>query len=166
MFNGYTWQTRVLEVRLDRLIPDYDQARMAGIGIPVGSTAGVTRPPVPGGFSTVSGQYLHLGTGGSVSGAANSNHNALCAGFTPLATDAAPSTNLSVLLGGHNLYVSQNLPTSSPFSQNLSSRPSSSSGAVQDSLDFLLSSSSGTGGAEFQSIDPNANRTLFVGNVC
>jgi len=24
MFNGYSWQTRVLEVRLDRLLPDFD----------------------------------------------------------------------------------------------------------------------------------------------
>ena len=170
IFNGYTWQTRVLEVRLDRFIPDYDQGRMVtgpGIGIPMGSTAGVTRPLVPGGFSTVSGQYLALGTGGSAGGAAiNSTHNALGAGFAPLAPDAAPTTNLSLLLAGHNHYVSQNL-SASPFSQNLSSsRPSSSSGAMQDSLDFLLSSSSATSGAEFQSIDPNPNRTLFVGNVC
>jgi RNA recognition motif-containing protein len=32
MFNGYTWQTRVLEVRLDRLMPEYELGRV-GIGI-------------------------------------------------------------------------------------------------------------------------------------
>ncbi|KAF9051654.1 hypothetical protein BJ165DRAFT_1340519 [Panaeolus papilionaceus] len=43
MFNGYSWQTRILEVRLDRLMPEYDPAylaTMASAGMSINSTAG------------------------------------------------------------------------------------------------------------------------------
>ncbi|PPR06524.1 hypothetical protein CVT24_001443 [Panaeolus cyanescens] len=43
MFNGYSWQTRILEVRLDRLMPEYDPvylATMASVGLSA-------NPPAP-----------------------------------------------------------------------------------------------------------------------
>ncbi|KAF9530170.1 hypothetical protein CPB83DRAFT_763507 [Crepidotus variabilis] len=48
MFNGYTWQTRVLEVRLDRLMPEYEQGATStpvGIGsLGAGPSIGVGNP--------------------------------------------------------------------------------------------------------------------------
>ncbi|KAF8155705.1 hypothetical protein B0H34DRAFT_850470 [Crassisporium funariophilum] len=38
MFNGYSWQTRVLEVRLDRLLPDYDSPLPSAAGGGSGSS--------------------------------------------------------------------------------------------------------------------------------
>ncbi|KDR79980.1 hypothetical protein GALMADRAFT_62660 [Galerina marginata CBS 339.88] len=38
MFNGYSWQTRVLEVRLDRLLPDYD-TQFSSLGSSTPSTS-------------------------------------------------------------------------------------------------------------------------------
>jgi RNA recognition motif-containing protein len=40
MFNGYSWQTRILEVRPDRLPPDFDNPSLVG-----GFTAGLSNLP-------------------------------------------------------------------------------------------------------------------------
>jgi hypothetical protein len=151
MFNGYTWQTRVLEVRLDRLMPEYEQGRV-GMGTGIGT-------------AMATGPYLGLTTGGSLSGAASSAQSGLGSGHTGIActVETGPSTNLPLL--AHPNAVASPILRTSTFSQNfVPSRPSSSSAAVQD-LDFLHSSGS-AGAIEFQSTDPTANRTLFVGNVC
>lgn len=145
MFNGYTWQTRVLEVRLDRLLPEYEVGRV-GIGTGVMSmsgaaevVSGISGPPMPGGIASGDALYLGLGIGGSVGGAAQ---NTL--GSSPTSADANPRT--------------------STFPQSfVPSRPLSSLAAAHDPLDFLHSSNSVADASDFQSTDC---RTLFVGNVC
>lgn len=142
MFNGYTWQTRVLEVRLDRLMPEYELGRVG-----IGSSVGVAMPGVvPGVSAPSSGSTLYLGLGisgsGSGGGAVNSTtHTAL------LPSDAGPNSHFRA-----SHFVQSFVP----------SRPSSSSAAVQDPLDFLHSSAFTSSATE---LDSTANRTLFVGNV-
>ena len=169
MFNGYTWQTRILEVRLDRLMPEYELGRVGigtGVGVAIANAQGLGSavsgtPSIAGG----SGPLLGLGIGGSgsVGGAANSTNPALGSGLTTFTTDTGLSTDLSLLAGFNNP-----LPNPSLRAPHLSvpSRPSSSSAALQDPLDFLHSSGFTSGATESQSTDPATNRTLFVGNVC
>jgi len=154
MFNGYTWQTRVLEVRLDRLMPEYELGR-AGIG----TSVGVAMPGVGPGVSAPSsgsGMYLGLGISGSGSGG-GAVHTAM---GSVLPSDD-PSTDLSLLAALSPVTRASHFPQSF-----VPSRPSSSSAAVQDPLDFLHSSAFTSGAAELHSTDTTANRTLFVGNVC
>lgn len=49
MFNGYSWQTRILEVRPDRLPPDFDNSLGASPG--TGFVGGVSNVPSPLGAS-------------------------------------------------------------------------------------------------------------------
>jgi hypothetical protein len=154
MFNGYTWQTRVLEVRLDRLMPEYEHTRLgSGMGVlSTGAGAGISGSP------SIASPYLGLGVGGSVGGA----NPGFGSGFTALAGDTDPSTHLASRAGFHP--GATPILRESPFSQKFSPRPPSSSAAVQDPLDFLHSSTSAADPSEFHS-DSNATRTLFVGNV-
>lgn len=45
MFNGYSWQTRVLEVRPDRLPPDFDGLNPSSAPFSATSSPGVFSPP-------------------------------------------------------------------------------------------------------------------------
>lgn len=61
MFNGYSWQTRVLEVRLDRLLPEHDSPLYTSIGS--STTSSSRSSPYPSLPSTSSSQ---LGSSPSV----------------------------------------------------------------------------------------------------
>lgn len=164
MFHGYTWQSRVLEVRHDRLMPDYE----GDIMIYPQSTGGVSAMG-KGPGSTGSGGPHSLNIGGSVSGAnpgiqgsglgsrfaSGSSTTGLGPHFGSVSTQGINNTSK---IGPFNSStpLSSSFPTSVPVP---SSRPSSSS-AVHGS-DF----SSQSAGANFQHPDSTANKTLFIGNV-
>jgi len=163
IFNGYTWQTRVLEVRLDRLIPEYEM-------MPIGTATMPSTSAGPGGGlgtsvattgATGSAQYsLHMtmGTGGSAGGASYVGMSGSLAALGS-ASGAGASTNQ---FAPNSAICSATSPLATSFA---SFRPPSSSAPSQDPLDILHSSTSASNALNFQTPDPNANRTLFVGNV-
>jgi len=53
MFNGYSWQTRVLEVRLDRLLPEYEAQALSVPGSAT-SSGHISLPSHHGSFSSIS----------------------------------------------------------------------------------------------------------------
>ena len=157
MFNGYTWQTRVLEVRLDRLIPEYEMMpSTTGSAGPGGGATSVATTGATG--SAQYGLHMTMGIGGSAGGAYVGRLAALGS-----ASGAGASTNLS-LPSAPNIVSSRS--ATPPLATSFASfRPSSSSAPSQDPLDIPHSSASASNAFTFQTPDPNANRTLFVGNV-
>lgn len=68
MFNGYSWQTRVLEVRADRLPPDFDSplgsvVNSPGHNLTIGS-GGISKAPSPLGLSSTINPLLAIPTVG------------------------------------------------------------------------------------------------------
>ncbi|KAF9473324.1 RNA-binding domain-containing protein, partial [Pholiota conissans] len=74
MFNGYSWQTRILEVRLDRLLPEYDPAQLqlsssssqnvgssSGASTSTGSTSHPSMTPVSSIHGSMSSRNLFVG---------------------------------------------------------------------------------------------------------
>jgi RNA recognition motif-containing protein len=155
MFNGYSWQTRVLEVRPDRvgadLGPEGSGMGGAGVGVGVGAGVGVGVGVGVGGAMGVGGVGQNVGMGagagsgmggaGTPMGGIGAHLAGLGSGLgglgTPLGGLGTPLNGLGTPLGVHGLGDVHGAPGSRPGS-----------------------SASGLGPAPGP-----ASRTLFVGNV-
>jgi hypothetical protein len=172
MFHGYNWQTRVLDVRHDRLMPEYEQGNgmnfaggVSATGIAPGSTGSGPHSLIVGG----SASGAHPGIQGSGLGAMLSALSSTSgSSTTSLGPDFGSGNTLGTTDVGRPVSssTSSNTPFNSgfPFSVPASSSRPSSSSAVAIRSDQPLQNA----GANFQYQTPDltANRTLFVGNVC
>lgn len=139
MFNGYSWQSRVLEVRLDRLLPEYD----------------LQLQPLPHSHPH-SRSHTHT-TPFSSSAPPTAARGSPATTATPYSSSAASSSSR---IFGHNLNPLASSSTSSLLHLDSPSAPSlgvPSSPFGGDEQEYL---------STYQSSDPNASRNLFVGNVC
>lgn len=169
MFNGYTWQTRVLEVRLDRLMPEYDPAAQSvsmglqgsyGAGPSTVSAGGVVGLSLP-----TSGPTSRPDLETSVT-LTNVNANRLSAMSSPSRSSSTtslshPGSSASSASGSGSVPYTSLAPPSF-------SRPSSS---LADRLEFgsvvppSPAPNSGTSASGAFHDPAVSSRTLFVGNV-
>lgn len=91
MFNGYSWQTRILEVRSDRLPPDFDNPPLTG-----GFASGVVNLP----SSLGPGQFVSAGQNNPASISSNGMGEDLDYASFHLYDGLGPSG-----AGGRNLFV-------------------------------------------------------------
>ena len=167
MFHGYNWQTRVLDVRHDRLMPEYEQGNSMNFAQSAGGMSGTGIAP----GSTGSGPHSLI-VGGSASGA-HPGIQGLGAMLTALSsTSGSSTTSLGSDFGSSNA-LSNNTTTDIGRPVNSST---SSSAPFNSGFPFSVPASSAIRSDQppqnaavnfqYQTLDLTANRTLFVGNVC
>lgn len=171
MFHGYNWQTRVLDVRHDRLMPEYEQGNCMNFA---GGVSGTGVAPGSGPHSLIVGGSV----GGAHPGIQGSGLGAMLAALS--STSGSSTTMLGPDFGSGNTLgnnttdigrpVSSSTSSNAPFNFGFpfsvpasSSRPSSSS-AVAIRSDQPAQNAGAN--YQYQTPDLTANRTLFVGNVC